>query len=51
MGCIAVAQSAIAYDLGHNPMILFPNEWSADFIGQTCSKVQLSNLPIERKKN
>lgn len=29
-----------------NPVILFPNDWSANYFAQTNSKVPLSSLPI-----
>jgi peptide chain release factor 3 len=37
--------SRIAYDMGQNPVILFANDWSADYFRQTNPKVALSALP------
>jgi peptide chain release factor 3 len=36
----------IAYDMAQNAVVLFSNEWSADYFGQTNSGVVLSNLPV-----
>ena len=36
----------MAYDMGRNPVILFANEWSANYFAQTNPKAPLSNLPI-----
>jgi peptide chain release factor 3 len=38
--------SQLAYDMGENPVILFSNEWAADYFGQTNSGVTLSHLPV-----
>ncbi len=38
--------SALAYDLGQNPVILFPNDWAAGYFAQTHPKVPLSSLPV-----
>jgi peptide chain release factor 3 len=35
----------IAYDMGKNPAVLFPNEWSANYFVQTNPRAPLSNLP------
>jgi peptide chain release factor 3 len=40
--------SRLAYDMGRNPVILFANDWSANYFAQTNSKVELSNLPVGR---
>jgi len=37
----------IAYDIGKNPVILFTDEWSADYFGQTNKLVPLSALPVQ----
>lgn len=39
--------SRIAYDLGNNPVILFQNEWAADYFPQTNTGVPLSALPVQ----
>jgi peptide chain release factor 3 len=39
--------SRVAYDVGKNPVVLFPNEWSADYFGQTNRNVPLSALPVQ----
>jgi len=38
----------LAYDMGRNPVILFANDWSANYFGQTNAKVELSSLPATR---
>ena len=40
--------SRLAYDMGRNPVILFANDWSANYFAQTNPKVALSNLPVGR---
>ncbi|MEW6307100.1 MAG: peptide chain release factor 3 [Verrucomicrobiota bacterium] len=40
----------LAYDLGKNPVVLFPNEWSANYFPQTNPKVPLSHLPVQTSK-
>ena len=42
--------SRIAYDMSQNPVVLFENEWSANYFAQTNSKVSLSNLPVETQR-
>ncbi|HTI99959.1 MAG TPA: peptide chain release factor 3 [Dongiaceae bacterium] len=37
----------IAYDLGQNPVVLFPNEWSAGYFSETNRGLALSALPIQ----
>ncbi|MCO5052285.1 MAG: peptide chain release factor 3 [Verrucomicrobiae bacterium] len=37
----------IAYDLGQNPVVLFSNEWSASYFGETNPGVTLSALPVQ----
>ena len=39
--------SRIAYDIGKNPVLLFQNEWAADYFPQTNAKVTLSVLPVQ----
>jgi peptide chain release factor 3 len=39
--------SRIAYDMGRNPVILFSNDWSADYFVQTNPKAILSALPVQ----
>ena len=41
----------MAYDMGQNPVILFANEWSANYFGQTNAKVPLSNIAVGTLKN
>jgi peptide chain release factor 3 len=38
----------LAYDMGRNPVVLFANDWSANYFTQTNPKVALSNLPVGR---
>jgi peptide chain release factor 3 len=40
----------IAYDMGKNPVILFANDWSANYFAQTNAKVPLSHLPVDLEK-
>ena len=37
----------IAYDIGKNPVILFQNEWSANYFGETNKGFPLSALPLQ----
>jgi peptide chain release factor 3 len=37
----------IAYDLGKNPVVLFQNEWSANYFGETNKNCPLSALPVQ----
>jgi peptide chain release factor 3 len=37
----------LAYDLGRNPVVLFLNEWSAGYFGETNQGVALSALPVQ----
>ncbi len=37
----------LAYDMGQNPVLLFGNEWSANYFAQTNAKTPLSSLPAE----
>ena len=38
--------SRVAYDVGNNPVVLFANEWSANYFGQTNPNCPLSALPV-----
>jgi peptide chain release factor 3 len=37
----------LAYDLGRNPVVLFPNEWAANYFSETNKGVALSALPVQ----
>jgi len=37
----------LAYDMGRNPVVLFPNEWSANYFGETNRSAPLSALPLQ----
>ena len=37
----------VAYDVGKNPVVLFPNEWSAEYFTKTNERVPLSTLPVQ----
>jgi peptide chain release factor 3 len=37
--------SQIAFDISQNPVVLFPNEWSAGYFAQTNPRIPLSLLP------
>jgi peptide chain release factor 3 len=39
--------SRLAYDIGKNAVVLFPNEWSAGYFGETNKHVSLSALPVQ----
>ena len=43
--------SRIAFDMGQNPVLLFANEWSANYFTQTNPKAPLSSLPVAGQKN
>ena len=40
----------LAYDLGKNPVILFQNEWSANYFNETNKNTPLSALPVQTAK-
>jgi hypothetical protein len=42
--------SRLAYDGGRNPIVLFENEWSANYFGQTNRNCPLSALPVQTAK-
>ena len=37
----------LAYDLGKNPVVLFQNEWSANYFGETNKNYPLSAVPVQ----
>jgi len=37
----------LAYDIGKNPVILFQNEWSANYFNETNKNCPLSALPVQ----
>jgi len=37
----------LAYDMGKHPLVLFPNEWSANYFGETNRSAPLSALPVQ----
>ena len=37
----------IAYDMGNNPVLLFENEWSANYFGETNVNCPLSSIPVQ----
>jgi peptide chain release factor 3 len=37
----------LAYDIGKNPVVLFQNEWSANYFGETNKGIALSALPVQ----
>jgi peptide chain release factor 3 len=39
--------SRLAYDVGKNPVVLFPNEWAAEYFTKTNERVPLSALPVQ----
>jgi peptide chain release factor 3 len=42
--------SRIAYDVGKNPVVLFANDWSAEYFAKTNERVPLSVLPVQTAK-
>ncbi|HKW29276.1 MAG TPA: peptide chain release factor 3 [Verrucomicrobiae bacterium] len=42
--------SRIAYDVGKNAVVLFPNDWSAHYFAKTNEHVLLSALPVQTAK-
>ncbi|HEY1719573.1 MAG TPA: peptide chain release factor 3 [Verrucomicrobiae bacterium] len=40
----------LAYDIGKNPVVLFQNEWSANYFGETNKNTPLSALPVQTVK-
>ena len=42
--------SRLAYDMGKNPVVLFSNDWSANYFSQTNAKIALSHLPVQTAK-
>ena len=42
--------SRLAYDGGRNPIVLFENEWSANYFGQTNRNCPLYSLPVQTVK-
>ena len=40
----------LAYDMGQNPVMLFANEWSANYFAQTNKNCPLSALPATTAK-
>ncbi len=36
----------LAYDMSGNAVVLFPNEWSANYFGETNKHIQLTALPL-----
>jgi hypothetical protein len=39
--------SRVAYDVGKNAVVLFPNEWAAEYFAKTNERVPLSALPVQ----
>jgi len=40
----------LAYDVGRNAVVLFPNEWSANYFSETNKHCPLSALPVQTAK-
>src|SRR5262249_37293454 len=40
----------LAYDIGKNPVVLFPNEWSANYFGGKNKDWPLFALPVQKAK-
>src|SRR5258706_598951 len=41
----------LAYDIGKNAVILFQNEWSANYFGETNKSTPLSALPVQTARD
>ena len=41
----------VAYDIGKNPVVLFANEWSANYFGETNKNCPLSALPVQTARD
>jgi peptide chain release factor 3 len=39
--------SRLAYDIGKNAVVLFPNEWAVEYFTKTNERVPLSALPVQ----
>jgi peptide chain release factor 3 len=39
--------SRLAHDVGNNPVVLFANDWSANYFGETNRNCPLSALPVQ----
>jgi peptide chain release factor 3 len=37
----------LAYDIGNNPVVLFSNDWSANYFSETNKGMELSALPVQ----
>ncbi|HEY3857739.1 MAG TPA: peptide chain release factor 3 [Verrucomicrobiae bacterium] len=40
------SDSRLAYDMGRNPVVLFPNQWAAEYFPRTNPGVTLSSVPV-----
>jgi len=43
--------SRLAYDTGKNPVVLFPNEWSAGYFEETNQQAKLSAIPVQTARD
>ena len=51
LGALSLPTGArLAYDIGKNPVVLFSNEWSANYFGETNKSTPLSALPVQTVK-
>ena len=41
----------IAFDMGQNPVVLFQNDWSANYFSETNRNVPLTALPVELRQS
>jgi peptide chain release factor 3 len=41
----------LAYDIGKNPVVLFQNEWSANYFSETNQGITLSALPVQTARD
>ena len=48
---LCLQQAASAHDIGKNPVVLFQNEWSANYFGETNKNCPLSALPVQTARD
>ncbi len=41
----------IAFDMGQNPVVLFPTEWSANYFIESNPNIKISKLPVPNPKS
>ncbi len=41
----------LAYDIGKNPVVLFNNDWSANYFSETNKGIELSAVPVQTARD